>query len=486
MKVLVAITSFGTANDRYLSQVIAEYRAMPFLVDIVVCSNQNKVLPPNVELVVGLPTADPWSLPFAHKEILAKRVHDYDLFVYSEDDILITEKNIRAFLDLSAVLPSGEIPGFIRYEIRPDGKKNFPDFHANFRWEPKSVRLRGGHTLAFFTNEHAGCYLLTQFQLQRAIESGGFLVAPHRCVYDLACTAATDPYTQCGFRKLISLSHREEFLVHHLPNKYAEEYGLEELECDRYIRALLTAKATERVPWRLNTDTAIPGRIFSKDYYEPARRDLIALIPEESKTVLSVGCGWGATEASLQQTGRRVIVSGLDPAMSRWAESRGLEVLTGNQVTARERLAECGVDCLLLSNVLHLAPDPAEFLASLVAVLPQNSPVVAALPSLHWIKAAWKKMRDSEHCRFLGDFERTKLHLTSHRIVRRWFHQAGIRVERFVDEVPERLQGIDRLTLGLLRPWLAAEMLVMGRTLRGQTSPEAVESPAELQAPVTA
>ncbi|MGO8795988.1 MAG: class I SAM-dependent methyltransferase [Candidatus Sulfotelmatobacter sp.] len=486
MKVLVAITSFGTANDRYLSQVIAEYRAMPFTVDVAVCSNQGKAVPENVELVVGLPTADPWSLPFAHKEILAKRVRDYDLFIYSEDDILITERNIRAFLEVTDILPSGEIPGFIRYEIRPDGKKNYPDFHANFRWEPKSVRVRGGHTLAFFTNEHAGCYLLTQGQLQHAIASGGFLVSPHRDVYDLACTAATDPYTQCGLQKLISLSHFGDFLVHHLPNKYAEEYGLEEEECKRYIRALLTAKASERVPWRLNTDSAIPGRIFSKNYYEPARRDLITLIPRECKTVLSVGCGWGATEACLRQTGRRVIVSALDPVMSRWAESRGVEVLTGNQVMARERLAGYGVDCLLLSNVLHLASDPAEVLSSIVQVLPRNSTVVAAVPSLHWIKVAWKKMRDSERCRFLGDFERTKMHLTSQRIVRGWFHQAGIRVERLEHEVPEHLQSMDRSTLGLLRPFLAREMLVVGRTTQGQPLAGAAESSAKLHSPVTA
>src|SRR5215467_11650345 len=116
MKILVAITSYGTANDKYLMRLIEEYRSMSHDVDIVVLSNIAKSVD-GVEVRVGMPTKDPWSLPFAHKQVLAERVNDYDLFIYSEDDTLITEANIRAVLDLSKQLPEREIPGFFRYEI---------------------------------------------------------------------------------------------------------------------------------------------------------------------------------------------------------------------------------------------------------------------------------------------------------------------------------------------------------------------------------
>src|SRR6185437_15847590 len=133
--------------------------------------------------------------------------------------------NIQAFLRISAVLSDDELGGFLRFENAKNGRISYPDMHWNYHWEAQSVKSSGGYTFARFTNEHAACYLLTRKQLQRALASGGFLVAPHRGAYDLLETAATDIYTQCGFRKLLCISHIKDFLVHHLPNKYAGRLG---------------------------------------------------------------------------------------------------------------------------------------------------------------------------------------------------------------------------------------------------------------------
>src|SRR5215471_2320282 len=98
LRVLVALASYGTSNDHYLFQLIKEYRSMSFHVDIIVLSNLEKQLGPNIEVLVGLPNRNPWSLPFPHKKLFAERLEKYDIFVYSEDDILITEKHLCAFL----------------------------------------------------------------------------------------------------------------------------------------------------------------------------------------------------------------------------------------------------------------------------------------------------------------------------------------------------------------------------------------------------
>jgi hypothetical protein len=95
---LVAIASYGTSNESYLQKLLHEYRSMPFDVDVVVISNIEKKLGLDVGCIAGLPTKNPWSLPFAYKALFAERRNRYDLFIYSEDNILITEKNIRAFL----------------------------------------------------------------------------------------------------------------------------------------------------------------------------------------------------------------------------------------------------------------------------------------------------------------------------------------------------------------------------------------------------
>ena len=95
---------------------------MPYEVDVVVTSNVAKNLGPDVEVVVGLPSKDPRSLPFAHKRIFAEQSELYDLFVYNEDDILITQRNLEAFLRATASLGKDEIAGFIRSEMGEQGE----------------------------------------------------------------------------------------------------------------------------------------------------------------------------------------------------------------------------------------------------------------------------------------------------------------------------------------------------------------------------
>jgi hypothetical protein len=95
MKVLVGIANYGTGNDHFLRRLIAEYQGMEYRVDVVVFSNVRKALDPWIELIVGLPNRNPWSLPFAHKQVFAERADEYELFIYSEDDTLITEHNIE-------------------------------------------------------------------------------------------------------------------------------------------------------------------------------------------------------------------------------------------------------------------------------------------------------------------------------------------------------------------------------------------------------
>ena len=104
-----------------------------------------------------------------------------------------------------ADLGQDEIAGYLRYELCQDGTVSLPDVHGTFYWKPQSVRRRGSYTVAEFTNEHAAFYVLTQAQLKRAIDSGGYLQGPYEGRYDMLCTAATDPYTSCGLRKVVHL-----------------------------------------------------------------------------------------------------------------------------------------------------------------------------------------------------------------------------------------------------------------------------------------
>ncbi len=461
MKILVAIANFGTQNTRYLSQLLDEYRLMPHDVHVVVLSNVPKNLGPDVEVQVGLPTSDPWSLPFAHKRIFEERLEQYDAFIYSEDDTLVTTRNVEAYLEVSSVLPEDEVPGFLRFEKRSDGSISYCDVHECFHWDPASVRSRGSFTFAFFTNEHAACYMLTQAQLRRAIGSGQFLVGPYRKKYDLLCTAATDPYTICGLRKMICISHLSDFLLHHLPNKYVDSVGIQESELRRQIDALLEiGKGQRPVSKIMETETSLPSSKWSKSYYEPCNPEVVRLFGSEIKSVLSVGCGSGCTEEWLTNRGVRVTAIPLDSVISSCARARGLEVVDTSLNTAdRELHAE--FDCVLISNLLHLAPDPSNFLSRFVNLLSPKGKMIISVPNLSNLPVILGRIRFEERFRTLSDYGKSGVHVTSPRIIERWLSAAGLEVIRRTDVVSPRNRKLVHLTFGLASHLLASEMVVV-------------------------
>lgn len=239
MRMLAAIANYGPFRFGCLDRMIESLQSMSCQVDMVIHSDRPKDVPDGVILIIGLPTDDPCSLPFAHKLLFAERLEEYDLFFYSEDDILIREDNVTAYLEATEVLPEDEIAGFFRYEMDAEGNRFYPDAHDPFGWVRGSVRTRGRYTFGTFSNYHSGCYLLTRPQLARAIRSGGYLVPARVTWIDLQVTAATDPYRQCGMTRRLCISHLERFLVHHMPNNYIGVLGTAHPAFQEQIRGLL-------------------------------------------------------------------------------------------------------------------------------------------------------------------------------------------------------------------------------------------------------
>jgi 2-polyprenyl-3-methyl-5-hydroxy-6-metoxy-1,4-benzoquinol methylase len=466
MRILVAISSFGTSQDQHLLRMIEEYRSMPFDLDLVVLSNISRDFGPDVEVIVGLPDEkDPWSLVYGHKTLFAERLEKYDLFIHTENDILITESHIRAFLRVSDVLHDDEITGFMRFEVCPDGETNFPDVHASFHWDGRSVVNRRPYTLAYFTNEQAACYLLTREQLRRAIRSGGYVVAPHLGKYGICESAATDPYTQCGFKKLIPISHIDDFLVHHMSNKYVKKVGIERPDFQVLIDSLLDIGKNRAATSSLfPTETKLKRARYSKDYYERVRSDVVSLIPSKARSVLSLGCGWGATEEWLAKKGLRVVAVPLDSVISSCAEARGLETVQGDFKAARQKLEGQRFDCLLVSNVLHLVQDPIAVMSSFAGLLTEDAALIAVVPNLSQLPGIKKRIRDDRGVTgLLRSYKKTGVHYTSPRVLSRWFKRAGFRIERILNVLPARAEAIHQKTFGLMDSWLAEDLLVVAR-----------------------
>jgi len=468
MKILVAIANFGTKNAKHLVRLLKEYRSMTrYRVDIVVLSNIPKHLGSDIEVIVGLPTNNPWSLPFGYKKLFFERAQQYDLFIYSEDDTLITERNIDSFVNISKVLPGNYIAGFIRYEISESGKKFYSTIHAHYHWDHNSVVQHGEYIFARYTNDHSGCFILTQSQLKKSIQSGGFLLPPRMGRYDMLVTAATDPYTQCGMKKVICISHLDDFCLHHLPNVYCGKIGVDAAYADLEIEKLKSLKGKEEPCGPLfDTSTSLDDPIWDKEYYEQRRDDILSLVPRGVRSVLSIGCGHGTTESELVKRGIRVVGIPLDCVIQESAAARGIKVLVPNFEKARKSLKDEQFDCILFPDVLQHLPAPVLIVREFLPILGRDGSMIFSVPNFNH-PSVWQR-------RILGDlplpqtkhqqsFAKYKVHFTTRRMLCKWLKECELTVVRSYRSTNPGKKCIDNLTLKGMKGKFQENIVVLSK-----------------------
>ena len=329
---------------------------------------------------------------------------------------------------------------------------------------PTSLRSRTSYVLATFTNEHAACYILTQSQLRKAIKSGGFLVEPHEWKHDLLCSAATDPYIHCGFTKLIPISDLDDFTVHHMSNKYAGKVGVDEAEMRAQVGTMLRLAEDAGAPMPLlNTETKLWRRMYSKDYYEPRREEVLSMIPPGARSVLSVGCGSGATECWLAERGLRVVAVPLDPVVCGSAAERGVEMVFGDFHIAREKLRNQQFDCLLFLNVLHLVRDPVEVLSLFRDNMSMKSVMIIQAPNMLCLPEVWRRIRSPHRYRGLGSYNLTGAHFSSVGKVGDWCGRSGLRVDRTVGMLHQRAEFLRGLSAGFVELLMSPSFVSVAR-----------------------
>jgi 2-polyprenyl-3-methyl-5-hydroxy-6-metoxy-1,4-benzoquinol methylase len=439
LRVLVAIASYGEKNLKFLKQIIHNYQSMAMDVDVVVFSEAPKALGPAVKLVVGLPSKNPWSLPVAHKPFLAHAVDQYDLFIYSEDDVEVSESNILAFLRATPVLESDEIAGYLRFEIGAGDTPLLTDVHGAFRWKPESVRRRGEYVIAEFTNEHAGFYILTRAQLQQAIASGGFLKEPYEGRYGLPETAATDPYTVCGLRKVVCISALDDFLLHHMSNLYVSRHGVLLAAFKEQIQTLVDiCNNVHPASTLCEVESRFLHNAWSKSYYEPPCAEILEMVPERAGSILSVGCGWGETEVKLQQRGAKVTALPLDSVIGAAAARRGVEVIYGTIEEGPGKLRGRKFDCVVMTNLLHLLPHPWRILGECVRLLQEEGTLIISGPNFGSLPVLVRRAFRRGDYPKLKSFAQSGIHPHRWTTVKRQIERAGLRVtaSQWIDQKP--------------------------------------------------
>lgn len=453
MKILVAIANYGFKNRAFAEALIENFRGFESEVDVVVLSESAKDFGDDVEVRVGLPSANPWSLPFAHRPLFAERKTDYDLFIYTEDDTEILERHVRSFLEVTHLLPEDMLAGFLRYESGPDGQSYYSTVHAHYHWDVDMVFRIGDRVFSRYTNDHSACFLLTRDQLARCIDSGGFLVEPHEGAYDMLCSAATDPYTQCGFTKVLCISHIADFSLHHMPDVYLGRIGVEKPEIDRQIDKLIQIEGSDEPRGPIVDPRAtLDGFVLDKRYFDERQPEVLALVPRDAGRVLSVGCGRGLTEGELVERGHEVVAVPLDCVIGESARMRGVKTTVPDLHLAARSLTGEQFDVLWFNAVLNYVVDPVPILRAYRGLLAQDGIVVVSFDNHRHVSMLKRRLEEQGIFGLFSQsppFEVAGTHRTDARLVRSWLRRAGFAPTSTHHEVMPRHRRISRFARGL-------------------------------------
>lgn len=229
MKIKICIANYGVSQIGYMNRMIEEFKNFKkYETDITVYTN---VPVDHKHILYGDEIGN--CLPFQCRHHMAERINEFDLFLYNENDHLITEDNIDAFLEHSSRLDINQVSGFIRYEEK-DGKKVLLDPNPGREFingVPTLIKNRYANDFSLYNN-HQGCWLLDRERMKKVVDSGEFLINfPKQYSYNsetgmVYCPleqGASDPYVICGLEKVFprNIKLLERLLILHMPKKYS-------------------------------------------------------------------------------------------------------------------------------------------------------------------------------------------------------------------------------------------------------------------------
>lgn len=250
MKTLVAIANYGTSQLKFLERVVYEYTHLNnHHADVYVHTNvpvrEGDILThPDVHEVFitdGDVNGDWQRLPYTTRKTLLNGFPDYDIYIYSENDILIEEKNIDTFIEASEVLKNTDlIPGFLLFEVK-EIERVHPQAHGSYKWDSDVTYQKNGWHFIRFTNDHYAAFVLTRDQFNKVLNhNNNFLPDENVDGYQertFKVKHCTSIFRNYGFTQVIPVSRIEDFLIRHLPDKYNNRYTRNaEKELKEYTR----------------------------------------------------------------------------------------------------------------------------------------------------------------------------------------------------------------------------------------------------------
>ncbi len=164
------------------------------------------------------------------------------------------------------------------------------------------------------------------------------------------------------------------------------------------------------------------------------RDELLALVPDDARRILDIGCGAGGLGLKLKQAGKEVVGIEHERTLGETAAGKLDKVFIGDAEQISLPYAPGYFDCILFADVLEHLRDPLALLKRYRGYLSEGGIAVASIPNVRYYKVIARLLfGGSWDYTDSGILDRTHLRFFTLVNIKELFYQAGyevIKIER--------------------------------------------------------
>jgi len=177
------------------------------------------------------------------------------------------------------------------------------------------------------------------------------------------------------------------------------------------------------------------GQTF--DYYGGARNDLVGMLTHQPRLVLDIGCAAGMTGAALKSQFPFANVWGieLNPVAAQRAAQHLDRVLVGKFEDfdlEKEGILPGTLDTVIVADVLEHIYNPWDVLVRLKPLLSPDAQIVASIPNARNLSLMENLAKGYWRYEEMGLLDITHIRFFTLKEIRRFFHETGYHIEKFV------------------------------------------------------
>ncbi|MEA3305807.1 MAG: class I SAM-dependent methyltransferase [Candidatus Omnitrophota bacterium] len=201
-------------------------------------------------------------------------------------------------------------------------------------------------------------------------------------------------------------------------------------------------------------------------YYENDRKDIIALLPNEVKRVLNVGCGFGLMGKRLgEERGIEVVGIENQEEAAGIARANINKLIVGDVENLKLPFEKGYFDCLIYGEILEHLKDPWKVLNKHTYYLKKDGWCIASIPNIAHYSIIKGLLSNKWEYKPSGILDKTHLRFFTIEGIRKMFKDAGytIEEEKKYIRASKSKKLLNKLLLGRINHLLIEQYLIKGR-----------------------